>query len=630
VSTRARGADTEVEPRLTRIVVVGHVDHGKSTLVGRLLHDVGALPLGKVDAVKEMCRRRGMPFEWAFVTDALQAERDQGVTIDASYARFAVSGRRFVLTDAPGHRQFIRNMISGAAGADGALVVIDATQGVGDQSRRHAHLLHLLGVRRTAVAITKMDLLDYDAARYSEVECEFRGVADALGLDVFAAVPVSAKLGDNVATRAATMAWYGGPTLLEALQAMEPALPGIDLPLRIVVQDIYKFDERRIIAGRVESGRVRGGDTLLFSPSNQAATVRSIETWPPDASKSAAAAGDAVGLTLAEQIFVERGEIASHAEGLPIETNVFRARVFWLGERPLTQGSRYVLRLNAAQAAADVVRLESVYDPASMASQAADELPCDHVGDAILRTRAMLALDPATANARTGRFVLVENESIVGGGLVDMRGYPDQRPALVRKATNVSRVEHRVTHEMRGARNGHGAGVVWLTGLSAAGKSTLAIEAEARLFRKGYQVYVLDGDNLRHGLNADLGFAPADRAENVRRVGELAALLARAGFVVITAFISPYRADRERARRAAGGRFHEVYIAADLETCERRDPRGLYKKARSGEIVDFTGVSAPYEPPESCELAIDTAALSVEESVVRLVRYVEAQFPLKL
>jgi bifunctional enzyme CysN/CysC len=294
----------------------------------------------------------------------------------------------------------------------------------------------------------------------------------------------------------------------------------------------------------------------------------------------------------------------------------------------LCRGARYGLKLNSAFTAAEVVALERVYDPVAASFGAANELPCDQIGDAIFRTRAMLALDPASENVRTGRFVLVEDESIVGGGLVDMRGYPDQRRSLVRRATNVARVEHRVTPAMRSMRNGHPGGVVWLTGLSASGKSTLAIDAEARLFKKGYQVYVLDGDNLRHGLNADLGFSPSDRAENVRRVGELAALLARAGFVVITAFISPYRADRERARRAAGGNFHEVYVSADLRTCEARDPRGLYKKARAGEIADFTGVSAPYEPPESCELTIDTASMSIESSVAELARYVERQFPL--
>jgi bifunctional enzyme CysN/CysC len=609
-------------PEQTRIVVVGHVDHGKSTLIGRLLHDVGALPPGKVEAVEEMCRRRGMAFEWAFVTDALQAERDQGITIDAGYVRFASGGRSFVFTDAPGHRQFIRNMISAAAGADGALLVVDAGEGIGDQSRRHAHLLHILGVNRIVVAVTKMDLAGHDAGRFAALERGMREIAEPLGLEVLSVVPVSARLGDNVAARGANMPWYRGPAVLEAITAVTPARAAVDLPLRFAIQDIYKFDERRIIAGRIESGLLRVGDSLLFSPSNRTATVRSIESWSTPKAKSVAEAGESAGITLAEQIFVERGEIASHMDDPPVETNVFRARVFWLGDAPLAPGRRYALRLSTAQTAVDVLSIERSYDPADMAPRSNAEVPRDHVGNVVFRSRAVLALDPASANFRTGRFVLLDDHAIVGGGLADMRGYPDQRRGLVRRATNVTRVEHRVTPAMRSARNGHAGGVVWLTGLSASGKSTLAIEAESRLFLKGYQVDVLDGDN------ADLGFLPDHRAENIRRVGELAALLARAGFVVITAFISPYRADRERARAASGGGFHEVYVSTSLTTCEGRDPRGLYKKARAGQIADFTGISAPYEPPETCELEIDTGGSTVEQSVTELMRYIESKFPL--
>lgn len=275
----------------TRIVVVGHVDHGKSTLIGRLLCDIDALPVGKVAAIEEMCRRRGMPFEWAFVTDALQAERDQGVTIDSSYVRFSASGRKFVLTDAPGHRQFIRNMITGAAGADGALVVIDAHEGIGEQSLRHSHLLHMLGVQSAVVAVTKMDLVNHDRRRFEAIEQQFRVVAGTLGLELAAVVPVSARIGDNVARPGTSMSWYRGPTVLDAIKEIVPARPLVDLPLRIVVQDVYKFDARRIIAGRVESGRVQVGDALLFSPSNQTATVRSIETWPMPTSRTEAVAG---------------------------------------------------------------------------------------------------------------------------------------------------------------------------------------------------------------------------------------------------------------------------------------------------------------------------------------------------
>ena len=610
------------------VAVVGHVDHGKSTLVGHLLHQVGALPEGRREAVEAMCSKRGMPFEWAFVTDAFQAERDQGITIDVSHIRFTTDQRDYVLVDAPGHREFLKNMISGAAQGDAALLVIDVEEGVREQSRRHGYLVHLLGIRQVAVAINKMDLTGYAPERFAEIEQEYRAYLESIGIRPAFVIPVSAREGENLAARSRKMRWYNGPSVLEALERMRSMAPLRDLALRMPVQDVYRFDDRRIISGRIESGRLRVGDRLLFSPSNKTTEIKSIEAWNVGEPIFAAHAGQSVGFTLEEQIFVERGELVSHEEHPPVETNVFRARLFWLGKNALVAGSQYTLKLGTLQTPVTVERIERVIDTGDLTTTETDALERDAVGEVILRSRAMLALDPHDVNPRTGRFVLVDGYDLVGGGIVDMQGYPDQRPLLSIKSTNIRAVEHSVSDSMRDARNGHQGGVLWFTGLSGAGKSTLAIELEQRLFAKGYQVYVLDGDNIRRGLNANLGFSPEDRAENIRRVGEVAALFAEAGMIVISSFISPYRSDRERARAAGGERFHEIFVHADLEECERRDPKGLYKKARAGEIAEFTGVSAPYEPPETADLVIDTGSMPVEDSVRALIDYVEREFEL--
>ena len=610
------------------VAVVGHVDHGKSTLVGRLLSDVGALPDGRLEAVEAMCAKRGMPFEWAFVTDAFQAERDQGITIDVSHIRFKTDQRDYVLVDAPGHREFLKNMISGAAQGDAALLVIDAEEGVREQSRRHGYLVHLLGIRQVAVAVNKMDLVDYSQDRFAEIEQEYRAYLESIGVRPTFVVPVSAREGENVSSRTEKMAWYSGPNILDAIESMRAMAPLRDLALRMPVQDVYRFDDRRIISGRIESGRLSVGDRLLFSPSNKTAKIKSIEAWSVGEPVFAARVGQSVGFTLEDQIFVERGELVSHEEHPPLETNVFRGRLFWLGKAPLVAGKSYTLKLGTLQTPVTVEKIERVIDTDDLTSTDTDALERDAVGEVILRSRAMLALDPHVTNPRTGRFVLVEGYDVVGGGIVDMEGYADQRPLMSIKSTNIQAVEHTVSRSMRGARNGHLGGVLWFTGLSGAGKSTLAIELEQRLFTKGYQVYVLDGDNVRRGLNANLGFSPEDRAENIRRIGEVAALFAEAGMIVISAFISPYRNDRERARAAAGDGFREIFVHADLEECERRDPKGLYRKARTGEIAEFTGVSAPYEPPEAADLVIDTGSTPIEESVLALIDFVEREFEL--
>ena len=405
------------------------------------------------------------------------------------------------------------------------------------------------------------------------------------------------------------------------------------LPLRMPIQDVDRVDGQCIVTGRIETGGVSVGDRVLFSPSNVTARVAGIEANNAPTALTEAAAGQLIGLTLDKELLVEQGETMSHENRPPIETDVFRARLLWLGRTPLGSGRRCTLRLGAATADVEVQSIERIFEPrGSEASGVAHEVSRDRIAEVVLRSRSMLALDAFADNPRTGRFVLADETEIVGVGLIGMEGYPDQRALITGRSSNVTVVDHGVSRAARARRNRHAGGVIWLTGLSGAGKSTLVIAAEDHLFRKGYQVYALDGDNVRHGLNATLGFSPEDRAENIRRVGEVAALFADAGFVVLTAFISPYRADRARARGAAErvspSGFHEVYVRAPLEVCEARDPRGLYERARAGEIPDFTGISAPYEPPERPELTVDTGDRSVAQSLAVLIDHIERHFAL--
>ena len=607
-----------------KIVIVGHVDHGKSTLIGRLFHDTDSLPEGRMEAIEKMCARRGMPFEWAFLMDSIQAERDQGITIDTTQIRFKTSKRPYVIIDAPGHIEFLKNMITGAANSEAALLLIDANEGVQEQSSRHGYLLSLLGIPQVAVLVNKMDLVGYDAARFGKVAEAYRAYLASIGVEAQQFIPVSAREGDNIASHSRNMPWYQGPTVLKILDGFEPRPPMADRPLRLLVQDVYKFDQRRIVAGRVEAGTLRVGDEVVFSPSNKTSRIKSIEAWSVPEMPTAAAAGESVGVTLDTQVFVERGEIMSHLEDAPMETNVFKGRLFWLGKTPLTVSSSYTLKLGTLECPVTVERIERVVDTEALERNDKERIERNAVGEVVLRTRRLLALDEHHVSAASGRFVLVDNYVPVAGGQISMDGYPDQRNLVTVRSTNITAVGHGVTIDARTARNGHKGAVLWFTGLSGAGKSTLALALEAELFAKGYHVYVLDGDNIRSGLNANLSFSPEDRAENIRRVGEVAALFADAGFIVISSFISPYRSDRQRARAAGGERFHEVYVKASLEVCEERDPKGLYKRARMGEIKDFTGIQSPYEEPEDPQFVVDTAALSVEDGLAELFRYVEA------
>jgi len=599
-----------------RVVFVGHVDHGKSTLIGRILHDTDSLPEGKINEIKKACAAEGMEFEFAFLLDALLEEQKQNVTIDTTEIPFRTARRRYAIIDAPGHKEFLKNMITGASRADAAFLVIGADEGVREQSRRHAYLLSMLGIKHVIVVVNKMDLVDFSETRFHEIEQDYRKFLADLGLEARMFIPASAKQGENVARASMKMKWYCGASVLEALDLLQSQKTELDLPLRFCVQDVYRFDGRRIIAGRIETGTLRVGDQLVFSPANKSSVLATIERWngSPD---DPAVAGDSIGITLSEQIFVERGYVASYENETPIETNRFHADLFWIVREPLRLGHFYDLRLATQDVKCQIVSIEQVTDSSTLEtrSDGREQLERNEIGRLTIQTRSPLVIDNHDRVPNLGRFVIVDDGQICGGGTIFGGVYTDR---TVAKSKNIFWTEGKITAHQRAIRSGHRGAVVWLTGLSGAGKSTIAQALERELFQRAMHTYVLDGDNIRHGLNSNLGFSPEDRVENIRRVSEVAKLMADAGTVVITAFISPYRMDRRRAREIAlegNAEFIEVFVEAPLEVCETRDPKNLYKKARAGEIRDFTGIDAPYEAPEDPEIVVRTDQQTVDESV---------------
>jgi bifunctional enzyme CysN/CysC len=607
-------------PEPLRIVVVGQADHGKSTLIGRLLNDAGALPDETGAKLTELSRKRGLESGWSFVTDALQAERDRGITIDMGGAVFRTERRSFVIIDAPGHQEFLRNMVTGAASADLAVAVVDASQGALDPFRRHLHLLALLGVRRLIVTVNKMDKAGYDSGRFGAIAQQIRDYLRQIDLAATAIIPIAARNGEMVAERSANLAWYHGPTLLEALDRFETEAIAPDLlPLRFSVQDVYKFDERRILAGRVESGVLRVGDMLAFAPGGATAKVASIEDWNQPLRRVAAAAGDAVGITLDERIFVERGNIAAPANEPIRLAGRLKVRMFWLGAETLAIGRSLTARFASGEYPVVLRAVEGVIDLGTLERRSADRIGTNEIGEAILEAPEPIPVDRHAALPRTGRAVLTDGNEALGGAVVlDF--------AEVAPPHKLVPAEHGVSREERERRNRHRGGVLWLTGLPGSGKSTLALALERALFEGGMNAFVLDGDSMRRGLSQDLGFDPLDRAENVRRVAEAARLLAESGHIAIAALISPMATDRARARAIVGAGFAEIYVKADIALCEARDPKGFYARARHGEIKGYTGVDAPYEEPDAPDLVIDTGQLDITEAVDRLIGFVETRF----
>ncbi|MGX7345712.1 adenylyl-sulfate kinase [Acetobacter pasteurianus] len=601
----------------TPIVIVGHVDHGKSTLIGRLLHDTDSLQDGKVAQIIESSKKRGLKIEWSFLLDSLQIERDQGVTVDSTRIPFRLGQREFVIVDAPGHRQFLRNMITGAADAEAAVLVVDAQEGAREQTRRHAMLLHLIGIRHVIVLLNKVDLLDFDQAKVEAVEKSVTELLNKLGLEAALFVPASARDGDNIVSRSERSPWYKGPTLTEALASVPSPASRSELALRLPVQDVYRFDNTRYVAGRVERGRVRVGDTVIIGTQKTPARIASIESWHT-APHVSASAGQSIAVTLEPDVIPDRGDLLHHADAAPMEASRVRVRLFWLRQEPLRVGEHFRLRLATAEHAVTVTAIDKVVDLDDLTEHPGTEVPPEGFAEIVLSAAENIQFDPFTPGTTDGRGVLVDRQQRIVGGA------PIIGPATIADGEKVIHPSaSTVTVQDRERAKGHKGSVFWLTGLSGSGKSTLARAAETRLFADGVDVTVLDGDTLRAGLCKDLGFSEADRTENVRRAAEVARLLRDAGQVVIVALISPLRSDRDLARQIIGDGFEEVFVDADLGTCEQRDPKGLYAAARAGKISGFTGIDAPYEAPAAPALRLVTGKDSVEAATKTLVTFVE-------
>ena len=519
------------------IVIVGHVDHGKSTLLGRLYADTGSLPDGKLEKVQAICRQQGKEFEYAFLFDAFLEEQEQGITIDTARTFFGWKGRYYIIIDAPGHKEFLKNMISGAARAEGALLLIDAVEGVKEQSKKHGYLLSLLGVRQFAVVVNKMDLVGYRQDVFDAIEKEYREFLGQFKAVPQQIIPVSAKLGDNIANRSEQMPWYSGPTVLDALSAFRKEPGRSEQPLRLPVQDVYKFDARRIITGRVTAGRVKVGDALVFSPSNKRAVVKSIEAFNIDPPPVVGHAGQSVGVTLDDQIFVERGEIASHQDELPLVSTAFRANLFWLGRKPLERGRRYQLRMATREVDCEVATIHRIIDTMDLAQQQGSAVVNkNQVAELTIRAKTPVAFDLSASFESTGRFVLVDEYDIAGGGIVTELVHDDQE--FLREEArqrDFSWVKGEVGVEDRAQQYGHRAAIVLVTGGRHTGKSFLARTIEARLVADGRHAYLLDGENLRRGLDADLSEGERGQAtEMARRYGEVARLLVDTGLIVVS------------------------------------------------------------------------------------------------
>jgi bifunctional enzyme CysN/CysC len=605
-------------PDHLNLVVVGHVDHGKSTLIGRLLFDTNSVEDGKIERIQAAAKADGMEFEYAHLMDALLEEQAQNITMDTTRVPFRTPRRAFTIIDAPGHKEFLKNMITGAASADAAILIVDAKEGLREQTRRHGFLLSLLGLRQIVVAVNKMDLVGYDQKVFERIRAELGEFLGRLNAAPSYFVPISAKHGEGLIRISDHLQWYHGPTLLDALEQFRATPPVQGAPLRLSVQDIYRFDARRIVAGLVEAGRVSVGDPVEFHPGGKRSRVRTIESWPAapagvPAFTGPIGAGRGFAITLEDELFVERGQIGAPPGDTPTEARIFTARIFWLHDEPLRVGELVPLRLGAQQAEARLVAIQRTLDATTLESNSGpiSEVKRHEVAEIRLRLRRPIACDAGGRIPSLGRFVLMRGRRIAGGGVID----------AVLRDESVGSEGQAGSAANRAALLGHRGAVIWMTGLSGSGKTTLAQALEARLLRSGVLAAILDGDMLRTGLSRNLGFTPEDRRENLRRATELAMHLADAGVVVIAALISPYRADRaavaEKARER-GIPYAEVFVNAPIAECERRDPKGLYRRAKAGEIRQFTGIDAPYEPPLAPDLELRTDRESVEQSVGRI------------
>jgi len=614
------------EMDLLRFTTAGSVDDGKSTLIGRLLYDTKSIFEDQLEAIEGATRRRGEEgINLALLTDGLRAEREQNITIDVAYRYFATPRRKFIIADTPGHVQYTRNMVTGASTAELAIVLVDARKGVLTQSRRHGFISSLLRIPHVVVAVNKMDLVDYRQEAFDAVVADYSDFAGKLGIQDLVFIPISALHGDNVVARGERLGWYNGATLLHHLESVNVGADRNLVDFRFPVQYVIRpHQDFRGFAGRVASGTVTPGEEVVVLPSGVATRVRSVEAF--EGPLAQAAEGDSVVLTLADEVDVSRGDMIVRRNNLPTVGSRLDAMVCWMGEQPLDPATPYLIQHTTRSTRAFVSRVVYRIDVDTLHREEAAQLGLNDIGRVEVTTSSPLFFDAYGGNRATGSFILVDPYTNVTVAAGMIRGPVQSADALFPAAgiapapaavsPGVVWEGWNVPREEREARNGHGAAVLWFTGLSGAGKTTIASRVERRLFEAGVHTMLLDGDTLRHGLNGDLGFAPADRAENIRRVGEVARLFFAGGAVVLCTFVSPYREDRARVRALLPeGRFLEIFVSAPLEELRRRDPKGLYARADRGELANLTGVSAPYEAPDAPELVLRTDQATVDEAV---------------
>jgi bifunctional enzyme CysN/CysC len=606
---------------LLRFITCGSVDDGKSTLIGRLLYESKLIHDDQLAALEADSRRvgtQGGALDFALLVDGLAAEREQGITIDVAYRFFTTERRKFIVADTPGHEQYTRNMVTGASTADAAVILVDARKGVLTQTRRHTFIVSLLGIRHVALAVNKLDLVGYRQEVFDRIVAEYRQFAAGLGLAAIQPIPLSALRGDNVLAASGNMPWYTGPTLAGYLETVEAGRDAAAGPFRLAVQTVIRPDlDFRGYAGIIAGGTVRPGDEVRVLPSGAQAAVARIVT--ADGDLPAAEAGQSVTLTLDREIDVSRGDLITAAAQPAGAADQFEVRLVWLHEDRLLPGRPYLIKLGSSTATCTVTQVKYGLDVNTRERTPASTLAVNEIAVANIAVDKRLPFDPYQANRETGGFVLIDRltNATVGAGLIDF---------ALRRSDNIHWQALDVAKEDRAAIKGHRPAVVWFTGLSGAGKSTIANALERRLHALGCHTVLLDGDNVRHGLNRDLGFTDVDRVENIRRVAEVARLMVDAGLIAIVSFISPFRAERESARALVDvSEFVEIFVDTPLDVAERRDRKGLYRKARAGDLPHFTGIDSPYEPPLSPEVHVDTVTSGVAESVEQIVRQLRAQ-----
>ncbi|MEN9801093.1 MAG: hypothetical protein RLZ37_218 [Actinomycetota bacterium] len=605
----------DARSNLVRILTCGSVDDGKSTLIGRLLFESKAVFSDHLRALETDSRKHGTQGEQldlALLLDGLQAEREQGITIDVAYRHFATRKRRFILADAPGHEQYTRNMVTGASTADIAIILVDARKGLLRQTRRHTLIVSLLGVRSVVLAVNKMDLVDWSREVFETIADRYREMASGLGIDSVTAIPVSALTGDNIVERSKSMPWYSGSSVLATLEELpiyrDDAESGFHLPVQWINRPNADF---RGFSGTVASGAIRVGDPVVVQPSGITTVVSDVVN--PSGSTDSASAGETVTLVFTDEVDVVRGDLISGASTPAESADVFQATIVWMHDEPLLPGRTYLVKLNTRTVTATFHRIKYLIDPETLERVPADSMSMNDIGVCTFSTVRPLNFQPYRSNRTMGGFIVIDRHSnaTLGAGMIEHS---------MRRSENIQWQDVDVDKKARSMLTGHRPCIVWLTGLSGSGKSTIANALEKRLFASGVRTYLLDGDNLRHGLNHDLGFTPADRVENIRRAGEVARLMVDAGLIVICAFISPYEAERGMVRSMVGtDEFLEIFVDTPLDVLEARDPKGLYAKARVGKITNFTGIDAPYEVPTNPDLRIDTTTSTVDVSAEAIV-----------